>query len=140
MPATEAQRTCVEFLRYAVVGGIAFLADAAVMVAAQELALKRFAWGVYVAVALGFLVGLTVNWILSLTWVFNREEDKGKGWTVSAFLAFAFVGILGLVWTEIGMSIGIELLRWNYMLVKVLVAGAVLAWNYIGRRILVFRR
>ena len=38
MPTTEAQRTCGEFLRYAVVGGIAFLADAAVMVAAQELA------------------------------------------------------------------------------------------------------
>lgn len=140
MLATEAKRTCGEFLRYAVVGGIAFLADAAVMVAAQELALKRFACGIYIAVALGFLVGLLVNWSLSLVWVFNRAEDKGKGRTLSAFLAFALVGLMGLVWTEIGMSIGIELLKWNYLLVKVLVAGAVLAWNYLGRRILVFRR
>ena len=48
------------------------------------------------------------------------------------------IGLLGLGWTELGMWVGIELLKWNYMVVKVLVTGAVLMWNYLGRKLLIF--
>ena len=50
-----------EFLRYAVVGGIAFLADFGALVGAQELYFNRFAWGVYAATVIGFVAGLAVN-------------------------------------------------------------------------------
>ena len=129
-----------EFLRYAVVGGIAFLADFGTLVLAQELFFKSFPWGVYAATVCGFAVGLAVNYALSLAFVFTREEDKGKGRTVGAFLAFGAIGLMGLAWTELGMWIGVELLAWNYMAVKVVVTALVLAWNYLGRRILVFDR
>ena len=131
-------RLLFEFLRYAVVGGIAFVADFGTLVAAQEIYLKSLPSGVYIATVLGFVVGLAVNYALSLWFVFTSEKDRGKGRSLGAFLVFGVIGLLGLVWTELGMWLGIELLHLNYMLVKVFVTGAVLAWNYLGRKILIF--
>lgn len=127
-----------EFLRYAVVGGIAFLADFGALVGAQELYFSRFSCGVYAATVIGFVVGLAVNYLLSLYFVFTQKKDRGKGRSVVAFLVFGVIGLLGLGWTELGMWVGIEFLNWNYMVVKVLVTGAVLMWNYLGRKLLIF--
>ena len=127
-----------EFLRYAIVGGIAFLADFGALVASQELFLQRFACGVYVATVLGFMAGLAVNYALSLRFVFTRAEDRGRGRSFGAFAVFGVVGLAGLLLTELGMWIGTGVLAWNYMAAKVLVSGAVLAWNYLGRKLLVF--
>lgn len=128
----------LEFLRYAVVGGVAFLADFGTLVAVQELFLSRVACGVYIATVLGFVVGLAVNYALSLVFVFTQKKDRGKGRSLGAFVVFGVVGLLGLGWTELGMWFGVEVLEWNYMVVKVLVTGAVLVWNYLGRKLLVF--
>ena len=128
----------LEFLRYAAVGGISFLADFGVLVGAQELFLKQFSWGLYAATAVGFVVGLAVNYCLSLLFVFVSAKDRGKGRSIGAFLVFGLIGLMGLGWTELGMWLGIECLHWNYMLVKVFVTGAVLLWNYLGRKILIF--
>ncbi len=127
-----------EFLRYCAVGGIAFLADFGTLVSAQELLLKRYACGVYVATVLGFVVGLAVNYALSLRFVFTRREYRGKGRNVGTFILFGVIGLVGLLWTELGMWIGIEVCAWNYMVIKVLVTGAVLGWNYLVRKILIF--
>lgn len=127
-----------EFLRYAIVGGIAFIADFGTLVLSQECLLKRFDGGVYVATVLGFVVGLTVNYTLSLCFVFTQFKDRDKGRSFGAFLVFGAIGLMGLAWTELGMWIGIALLSWNYMVVKVLVTGAVLAWNYLGRKLIIF--
>lgn len=132
------KKLILEFLRYVVVGGLAFVADFGALVAAQELYLKVFDWGVYVSTVIGFIVGLTVNYLLSLWFVFTQDKDRGKGRSVGAFIVFGLIGLMGLGWTELGMWIGIELLTWNYMIVKVLVTGAVLVWNYLGRKLLIF--
>jgi len=127
-----------EFMRYVVVGGIAFVADFGTLVATQELFLKRFSCGVYLATVFGFIVGLSVNYALSLWFVFTQKKDRDKGRSVAAFLIFGVVGLLGLLWTEFGMWFGIEVIGWNYMVVKVFVTVAVLFWNYIGRKVLIF--
>ncbi len=129
-----------EFLRYVVVGGVAFVVDFGTLVFCQELYFERFAWGVYAATVFGFCAGLTVNYILSLAFVFTQAKDRGKGRSFGAFLTFGAIGLLGLLWTELGMWFGIEVLAWNYRLVKVLVTGAVLVWNYLGRKILIFKQ
>ena len=128
-----------EFLRYAVVGGIAFLADFGTLVGFQELVFRRWAWGVYAATVCGFVIGLAVNYFLSLLFVFTQAKDRGKGRSFGAFVVFGTIGLVGLGLTEVGMWIGIEGLGWNYMLVKIIVTGAVLVWNYLGRKLIIFR-
>jgi putative flippase GtrA len=127
-----------EFARYAVVGGIAFAADFGTMVLAQECLLKRFECGIYFSVMLGFFVGLIVNYVLSLCFVFTKDRYADKGRNVGSFLLFGIIGAAGLGWTELGMWLGVRVFSWNYMFVKILVTGAVLAWNYLGRKWLVF--
>ena len=128
-----------EFLRYAVVGGIAFLADFGTLVGFQELVFSQCSWGVYVSTVCGFVVGLAVNYFLSLLFVFTQAKDCGKGRSFGAFVVFGVIGLVGLVLTELGMCLGIECLGWNYMVVKILVTGGVLMWNYLGRKLIVFR-
>jgi len=125
-------------MRYVVVGGIAFIADFGTLVATQELFLNRLSSGVYIATVFGFVIGLAVNYALSLCFVFTQKKDRSKGRSVGAFLVFGVIGLFGLLWTELGMWLGIEVVGWNYMIVKVLVTGAVLLWNYLGRKILIF--
>lgn len=127
-----------EFARYVVVGGAAFVADLAVLVAVRELLLKPYAWGVYVAAVIGFTAGLAVNYILSIKYCFVAAKE-GKGRTLGAFVLFAVICILGLVWTEIGMWIGVGVLEQNYILVKIVVSGIVLVWNYTAKKFLVFK-
>lgn len=126
-----------EFLRYVVVGGAAFVADLTVLVAVRELFLKPYPCGVYVAAVIGFAAGLAVNYILSIKYCFVAARE-GKGRTFGAFLLFAVICILGLVWTEIGMWIGVGVLEQNYILVKIVVSGIVLVWNYTAKKFLVF--
>ncbi len=126
-------------MRYVVVGGIAFLVDFVTLVACQELYFERLSGGVYLATVAGFCTGLATNYILSLAFVFTQAKDRGKGRSLGAFLTFGIIGFLGLLWTELGMWFGIEILDLNYRLVKVFVTGAVLVWNYLGRKILIFK-
>ena len=95
--------------------------------------------GVYIATALGFISGLVFNYIFSLVFVFKSAKEQNKGKTVGAFIAFALIGMIGLALTEGGMYLGYNMMRINYLVVKVFVAAVVLVWNYAGRKILIFK-
>ena len=78
-----------EFFKYCLVGGIAFVADTGTLLLLHrfllsdfelDLLLFRFTDGrTAVAAAAGFIVGLAVNYVLSVFFVFNRPEQKDKG-------------------------------------------------------------
>ena len=129
----------LEFLRYALVGGLAFLADFGVLVGTQELFLHRWPWGVYAATVCGFIVGLAINYVLSLLFVFTQARERGKGRSFGAFVVFGIIGLAGLGLTELGMWVGIGCLHGNYRVVKILVTGVVLTWNYLGRKLIIFK-
>lgn len=129
-----------EFFRYAVVGGIAFLVDSAVLSLLKELVLnKGSSIELFICTASGFVAGLITNYILSLVFVFKKSENKGNAKSVSGFIVFTVVGIVGLGLTELGMYVGVFLLNWHYLFTKILVAAIVLLWNYVGRKLLVFK-
>lgn len=139
-----------EFLRYCVVGGIAFLVDAGVLALFYYLILEHVDALIFgnvdlrntLATAFGFIAGLAANYILSIIFVFNNEKQKSKN-NAKAFVIYAVVGVIGLVLTEIGMNLGKAILDSSYdrflPLVKVVVAGIVLIWNYIGRKVFVYK-
>ena len=135
----------LELLRYCVVGGIAAVVDMAANYAMLYYVLsatKDDGWQVALSVTVGFLVGLTVNYILSNVFVFNKESQKKKGKTVKAFLIYAAVGVVGYF-----LSVGLTLLGTRfiadagifYILLTCFVKGIVLIWNYVGRKIFVYK-
>lgn len=137
----EIKKLFFEFMRYAVVGGISFLADAGTLAFFQERIFSaETKSGLYFSTAIGFLVGLIINYLLSIFFVFRKSENRNNGRNLQSFLIFTVVGVIGLGLTELGMYVGTKLLCLHYILTKILVAGLVLVWNYIGRKIFVFER
>lgn len=137
--------TLFEFLRYAVVGGIAAVLDMAVnyvMLFYIFSATKDDGLYVGLSVAIGFVVGLYANFILSNLFVFKSEEQRAYGKTAKAFFIYVLVGLIGFGLTEALTILGTKLIGdkgiW-YLLLSCVVKGIVLIWNYIGRKIFVYR-
>ena len=108
--------------------------------------------GTFVADPVGFTVGLFVNWILSVNFVFQQVENKEQVKTKKSFLTFTVIGIIGLVINSLGMLLvplfpmlmffgsptflGTE---WAWWIMKTLMTAIVLVWNYIGRKLFIFK-
>lgn len=118
-----------EFLRYAVVGGLAFMLD-------WGLLWLSLAQGLHylLATAIGFVGGLCLNYALCLAWVWRGVGRP----SVLGFLVFSLIGLGGLGLTEGQMWLAVNLLHLKPALAKVPVAGLVLLWNFILRRLFVF--
>jgi putative flippase GtrA len=139
------KKLIMEFLRYVIVGGISAVVDMAVNYCLLFYVLggtKDDTLLVAIAVTAGFIVGLLVNFILSNIFVFNAEDQKEKGKTAGAFAIYALVGVIGY-----GLTAGLTLLGtliigdegiW-YLALTVAVKGIVLVWNYVGRKIFVYK-
>lgn len=129
-----------EFARYIIIGGLAFLVDSGILMLFNELLLPElYGYRLYVSTALGFMAGLAFNYIFSILFVFKSARTSNAGRSAKAFALFAVIGIVGLILTELGMYAGAELLKLHYILVKIVVAGIVLIWNYLGRKIFIFK-
>jgi putative flippase GtrA len=111
--------------------------DFVTLVCCREMFLKQYRFGVYLSVMLGFIIGHVSNYLLSLWFVFRDESEREKGWTRRAFTLFLVVGIIGAGITEFGMWIGYGCFNFNYVAVKVFMAGIVVLWNFLGRKIVV---
>lgn len=62
----------VQFMRYAVVGGIAFIADYSSLFIFTEI----FKLHYLLSAAFGFLIGLVINYFLSIKWVFDQPKSN----------------------------------------------------------------
>lgn len=129
----------LEFFRYCLVGGSAFLVDFGVLILTNALLPDLWGYRLYVATALGFIAGLVFNYIFSLIFVFKSARHSKTGRSVGAFFIFSLIGLIGLGLTELGMYTGTALLHINYMLVKIVVTAVVLLWNFLGRKIFIFK-
>jgi putative flippase GtrA len=132
----------LEFFRYVLVGGGAFLIDISVL----ELTLRYLFHGVAIdtgillATATGFIAGLICNYIFSCIFVFQKIDEKAKQHKVRAFILFTIIGVIGLGLTELLMVLGIRLIGTDpYIFIKIFTAGVVLLWNYLARKILIFK-
>ncbi len=135
-----------EFLRYAVVGAIAFLVDFGVFALFRDVLFKGDNGNVarIVATSAGFIAGLAVNYILSMAMVFRTEKQQKQGRNKKAFLVFAAVGVVGYFLTVLlqhfgELAVGDTLGVLGKYAVKICVTGIVLIWNYAGRKIFVFK-
>lgn len=129
-----------EFSRYILVGGSAFIVDIALLYIFRTYVFNGLGLkGIYISTALGFTGGLVYNYFLSLIFVFDGAKQNDKGKSFGAFIVFAVIGIAGLLLTEFGMFLGVEIYQINFLITKICVAGLVLIWNYGVRKILIFK-
>ena len=139
------KKTIFEFLRYVIVGGISAVIDMAANYLTLYVILGTDSDNtpmVAVAVTVGFIVGLLTNFILSNLFVFKSGEQKKKGKTVQAFVIYGIVGLIGLGLTQLLTILGTFVIGGSgflYLVLTCFVKGVVLVWNYIGRKIFVYK-
>ncbi len=118
-----------QFVRYLFVGGAAAIMDTATLLVLN----RRLGIHHLFAAALAFIVGLGVNYLVSIAWVFRSRGNYRQ-----ELLLFAIIGLGGLALTELILWVTVNLARWSVFGGKVLALGLVLLWNFGMRRKLVF--
>ena len=121
----------IQFFRYTLVGGLAFVVDLVLLFVLTEYA----HWHYLVSATLSFLVGLLVNYILSTQWIFRSSKIKNKK---IEFILFGLIGVIGLGLNNVLLYFFTDLIGLYYMLSKLITAVLVYAWNFLGRRYFLF--
>ncbi len=149
-----------EIFRFLLVGGTATLVDYFVFWIFDGVLFPLIASVVWwktvsliLSTALGFCAGLVVNWLLSVSFVFRQVKDKQEASSKKSFLLFTIIGVIGLLITEAGVLLLVAILpefplfgvteilgtTWAKWTAKVIMTCIVLVWNYVGRKLLVFK-
>ena len=153
---TEKHPKLYEIFKFLVVGTLATLIDfvfmSIVLYAWDPSIYGHNFWRVFVGggrpsigatvvgTAVGFLIGLTFNYFLSIIFVFagagNSSKKAKTTWGVFLFVAFSTAG-LGI--HVLGMYIFNGIIHLNEWIVKIVLTIIVLVFNYITRKIFIFK-
>ena len=151
----------MEILRFLVVGGTATVADYFVFWLFDGLLfplipLNGTAWEIValvIATALGFVTGMLANWVLSVKFVFKAVRDKKQATSKKSFMIYIVICLIGFGLTQLGVILlskaipefsifgftGILGTSWSEWIAKGITTCVVLVWNYLGRKIFIFK-
>lgn len=129
--ARRSNNPLIQLFRYFLVGGVCFLADFGLMVALTEI----FGLNYLLSASLSFCVGLTLNYLLSISWVFDRHAASHAE-AMRDFAGFALIGVIGLGLNAAIMWAATDVASLHYTLSKIVSTGVVFGWNFIARRCL----
>lgn len=144
-----------EIIRFVIVGGIATLVDFAISSLFQYwiypnptvwniLWIFNITASVLISTIMGFTLGVIVNYILSIVIVFKDVENKKTSQSVGGFLAFVGLGIIGLFINLAIKELGNWIISFEssfiwFAFVFAFATLIVLIYNYISRKLLLFR-
>lgn len=131
---TPTKNGFLQFFRYLFVGGIATVVDMGSLFALTEI----LSLDPKLSAAIAFVLGLAANYLLSKLLVFQANEARTNA--VMEFLGYALIGLIGLGITELillGFTDGLHL---HYMLSKAIATAVVLVWNYLARKLLLYKK
>jgi len=123
--------TFIQLFRYTLVGGTAYLVDFSSLFFITEFLNVHY----LLSAAVGFLLGLIVNYTFSIFWVFSRRKIKKKG---CEFGIFALIGIIGLGFNELSIWFFTEYFYFHYLASKIIATGFILLWNFFARKFFLF--
>lgn len=118
----------LQIFKFGIVGAIAFIIDYSIMVICKEL----FHFSVLLSAFFGFTISVIYNYIASVKWVFNVNEEKSK---TKNFIIFVIFSVIGLILTEIIMWFGTDIIKISYLIVKIFSTIIVMIFNFITRKL-----
>ena len=123
----------LQFFRYAFVGGWATIADWGVFALFAEVVGLHY----LISAPIAFLMGLTVNYLLSKKFVFSGEKNQHSSST--EFAVYGIIGIIGLLMTMVIMYLLTEFAGFLPMVSKIIATAVVLVWNFLARKFVLYR-
>jgi putative flippase GtrA len=120
-----------ETWKYLLVSVISLAVDYALLVGCTSLGHVHY----LVSAAVGFSVGLFVNYALSVSFVFQHRRLRDRR---LEFVGFFLIGLIGLVLNEALMRLFVETFGLGYALAKLPATAVGFVFNFGSRRILLF--
>lgn len=112
-------------------GGIAFLVDIGLL-----FILTKYIHQYYlISAVISFASGLIVSFFLNKKWIFTESTVKNK---YLEFVAFATIGLIGLVINEMLIWYITEKMNVYYLYSKILAAAVIYILNFLGRKYLIY--
>lgn len=144
------QKLIQQMIKFGFVGAICFVIDYIVGLIVLNILMALlttdcFEMASVIGSAVGFVVSVTVNYILSFKFVFERKEDLDKRAEFVIFVLLSIVGLLinsFIIWLAVGPVYGrSNFLQENagYNLVytgaKIIATAIVMIYNFVTRKI-----
>jgi putative flippase GtrA len=125
------KNTQIEVIRYFIVAVIATLFDYAIYLGCYSL----LSLNIEISLTIGFIIGIWINYQLSLHWAFANRSNKK---TSTELLIFVVTGIIGLFinWIIIRGFLYFNLL--DPTLSRIPAIACAFIWNFGSRKILLF--
>lgn len=132
-----------QFMRFAFIGGTCLVLEFVLIYLmistlgeypVQNLLFPKLA-SVHFYNAVAFSVALTLNYLVSRFWVFQR----GRYSVGREFSAFVGVGIIALVLSATFFSVGLDYFKWHWVIAKIFSVCLVLVWNFIMKKFFIFK-
>jgi putative flippase GtrA len=118
--------------------GMAFLVVGAFTASLDYLTLylltEFVGWSYLLSAAIGFMLGSTCNYFLSIRWVFSSGHYRQS----AEFSFFIVTSIAGLVLNQFVMWLCVDQFAVHYLVSKLLAIFVVTIWNFISKKKLVF--
>lgn len=117
-------------MKFVIVGGLSFVLDFIIY-----YVLKNF-FSVYYIVAgfFSFTLSLIFNYLMSMKFVFKSKDDLKK---THEFMIFVTLSVIGLGINLLCLYLLVDLFHINDLIAKILVAGIVMVFNFITRKIFI---
>ncbi|MCM1379677.1 MAG: GtrA family protein [Prevotella sp.] len=136
--AGDTNNIVIQFFRYGIVGGAAFVADFGTLWFLTELAGMHY----LLSATAGFIVGLVLNYLISVRWVFTAsaaQRAASPRLRHFEFLCYALIGVIGLGLNSLILWLATDIVGIYYLASKLISAALVFIWNFLARRVLMSR-
>ena len=124
-------KTSVQLFRSLVAGGIAFVADVAILFLLTE----QFGVHYLLSAAFGFVAGIVITYLISIWWVFHTRRMQRA---LLEFGLFALFGATGLLLNEAIMWGLVEFAAVHYLAAKIVATVVVFFFNFFSRKRVLF--
>jgi putative flippase GtrA len=92
-------------------------------------------WPALAAAVVSYTLGAVLQYILCSVWVFPAApQNLSTGLATFAVLSFIGLGITGVTLTALH-----DVAHFNYLFAKGMALGLAFAWNFLSRKLLLFR-
>lgn len=122
------KKLIAQFMKFGVVGVIAFIIDFGVMVFLTEV----FAVPYLISATIAFTVSVIFNYVASMRYVFVRKDDMSRR---REFIIFVLLSVIGLVLNDVFMWLLVDFFFIDYRISKIITTVLVAIWNFVSRKI-----
>ena len=116
-----------QFAKFAAVGIISFAVDWLLLV----LLVEGLRCDYLLATTVSFLASVTLNYALSMRYVFDHRDDMSRK---REFTIFAILSAVGLGLNDVFMFLGVTMLNIAYQAMKVIATFCVTWYNFFSRK------